>query len=44
MNNKQRARKYDTRVRTIRKGEFRIMLDFFWSVLEMEIEEPGCQG
>jgi hypothetical protein len=44
MNNKERAGKKSTRARARRLGEFWSMLEHFWSILELEIEEPGCQA
>jgi hypothetical protein len=42
MNNKQRARKKSTGEKIRRMGEFWSMLEHFWSILEIEDEDPGC--
>jgi hypothetical protein len=44
MNNKGREGKKDTKARAGRLGEFWRILENFWSVLEIEIEEPGFQA
>jgi len=44
MNNKQRARKKSIGARPRRLGELWSMLEQFWSILELEIEEPGFQA
>jgi hypothetical protein len=44
MNNKQGAGKKSTGARPGRLGNFRSMLEHFLSILELKIEEPGCQA
>jgi len=42
MNNKQRAGKKSIGARARKLGELWSMLEKFWSVLEINIEESGC--
>jgi hypothetical protein len=43
MNKKQRAGKKSTRFKERRMGEFWSMLELFWRLLELNIEDSGCQ-
>jgi hypothetical protein len=44
INNKGRARKKNMEAKERRLGKFWSMLEHFWSILELNIEEPGCQA
>jgi hypothetical protein len=44
MNNKQRIGEKRLGAEATRMGKLWSMLEHFWSILELKIEDPGCQA